>query len=124
VSGHSAGGHLTASMMSLGAFKGGLAISGLYDLESIRFNYLNVKLVSTPPRHAATARYCILLSKPGPLVISYGTAGPNCAGNRWITPRLVSGARCRPPAADRRANHFTIRAQSTETQFLRLRNAF
>jgi acetyl esterase/lipase len=31
VAGHSAGGHLTATAMSLGAVKGGLAISGLYD---------------------------------------------------------------------------------------------
>ena len=44
VAGHSAGGHLTAIAMSLGAVKGGLAISGLYDLEPIRLNYLNVKL--------------------------------------------------------------------------------
>src|SRR2546423_12688741 len=33
VAGHSAGGHLTATAMSLGAVRGGLAISGLYDLE-------------------------------------------------------------------------------------------
>ena len=44
VAGHSAGGHLTATAMSLGAVEGGLAISGLYDLEPIRLNYLNVKL--------------------------------------------------------------------------------
>src|SRR5262245_12955792 len=44
VSGHSAGGHLTAAMMNLPAVKGGLAISGLYDLEPIRLNYLNDKL--------------------------------------------------------------------------------
>jgi arylformamidase len=40
VCGHSAGGHLTAIATSLGAVKGGLAISGLYDLEPIRLNYL------------------------------------------------------------------------------------
>jgi arylformamidase len=44
VSGHSAGGHLTASTMTLPAVRGGLAISGLYDLEPIRLNYLNEKL--------------------------------------------------------------------------------
>jgi hypothetical protein len=42
--GHSAGGHLTASTMSLPAVRGGLAISGIYDLEPIRLNYLNDKL--------------------------------------------------------------------------------
>ena len=52
VSGHSAGGHLTASMMSedwpardpslpADLIKGGCAISGLYDLEPIRLTFLN-----------------------------------------------------------------------------------
>jgi arylformamidase len=35
---------LTASTMSLPAVRGGLAISGIYDLEPIRLNYLNDKL--------------------------------------------------------------------------------
>ena len=44
VAGHSAGGQLTAMTMTLRAVRGGLAISGLYDLEPIRLNYLNEKL--------------------------------------------------------------------------------
>ena len=44
VSGWSAGGHLTAMMMDEPAVKGGLAISGIFDLEPIRLNYLNAKL--------------------------------------------------------------------------------
>lgn len=44
VSGHSAGGHLTAMMMPLPVVRGGLAISGIFDLEPIRLNYLNAKL--------------------------------------------------------------------------------
>ena len=44
ISGHSAGGHLTASTMTLPEVRGGLAISGIYDLEPIRLNYLNEKL--------------------------------------------------------------------------------
>jgi len=44
VSGHSAGGHLTAMAMTVGGVAGGVAISGLYDLEPIRLNYLNDKL--------------------------------------------------------------------------------
>ena len=43
-SGWSAGGHLTAMVMDEPAVKGGLAISGIYDLEPIRLNYLNDKL--------------------------------------------------------------------------------
>jgi arylformamidase len=44
VSGHSAGGHLTAMAMADARLAGGVAISGIYDLEPIRLNYLNDKL--------------------------------------------------------------------------------
>jgi arylformamidase len=44
VSGWSAGGHLTAMAMSHAAVKGGLAISGIYDLEPMRLSYINDKL--------------------------------------------------------------------------------
>jgi acetyl esterase/lipase len=44
VAGHSAGGHLTAIAMENPFVAGGLAISGLYDLEPIRLNWLNDKL--------------------------------------------------------------------------------
>src|SRR6266850_2233727 len=44
VAGHSAGGHLTAMTMPLAEVRGGIAISGIYDLEPIRLNYLNEKL--------------------------------------------------------------------------------
>jgi arylformamidase len=44
VSGWSAGGHLTAMAMSHPAVKGGLAISGIYDLEPMRLSYINEKL--------------------------------------------------------------------------------
>ena len=43
-SGWSAGGHLTALSLQEPAVKGGLAISGIYDLEPIRLSYLNDKL--------------------------------------------------------------------------------
>src|ERR1700739_3194027 len=44
VSGWSAGGHLTAMALSHPKVKGGIGISGIYDLEPIRHSYLNVKL--------------------------------------------------------------------------------
>ncbi len=44
VSGWSAGGHLTAMTLNEPTVKGGLAISGIYDLEPIRLCYLNDKL--------------------------------------------------------------------------------
>jgi arylformamidase len=43
-SGWSAGGHLTAMAMENPRIKGGVAISGIYDLEPIRHSYLNIKL--------------------------------------------------------------------------------
>ena len=43
-SGWSAGGHLTAMAMINPHIKGGVAISGIYDLEPIRHSYLNIKL--------------------------------------------------------------------------------
>jgi len=44
VGGWSAGGHLTAIVSSHPAFRGGLPISGIFDLEPIALNYLNEKL--------------------------------------------------------------------------------
>jgi arylformamidase len=44
VSGWSAGGHLTAMAISHPKVRGGVAISGIYDLEPIRHSYLNDKL--------------------------------------------------------------------------------
>ncbi|MGZ5873375.1 MAG: alpha/beta hydrolase [Bradyrhizobium sp.] len=43
-SGWSAGGHLTAMALSSPRIRGGVAISGIYDLEPIRRSYLNEKL--------------------------------------------------------------------------------
>jgi len=74
LSGHSAGGHLTATMMSLGAVKGGLAISGLYDLEPIRLNYLNVKLGLDAAEARRNSPILQLPPMAGPLVVAYGTA--------------------------------------------------
>jgi acetyl esterase/lipase len=73
VAGHSAGGHLTAMTMTLGAVKGALAISGIYDLEPIRLNYLNEKLALDA---AEAERNSPLLHMPpmaGPIVVAYGT---------------------------------------------------
>ncbi len=74
VSGHSAGGHLTASTMTLPAVKGGLAISGLYDLEPIRLNYLNEKLGLDEAEAERNSPLLHLPPMAGPLVAAYGTA--------------------------------------------------
>jgi len=73
VAGHSAGGHLTAMTTTLDAVKGAVAISGIYDLEPIRLNYLNEKLALDA---AEARRNSPLLHMPpvlGPLVVAYGT---------------------------------------------------
>jgi arylformamidase len=75
LSGHSAGGHLTAMLLATDwpdfdglpgdTIKGGLAISGLYDLEAIRLCYLNEVL----GLDAATA------ARLSPLGMAPGSAG-------------------------------------------------
>jgi arylformamidase len=74
VCGWSAGGHLTAMAMSNPNVRGGVAISGIYDLEPIRHSYLNVKLGldelmsrrNSPMAHAAGP------TKPLALVVGGG----------------------------------------------------
>jgi arylformamidase len=73
VSGWSAGGHLTAMTMPLRVVRGGLAISGIFDLEPIRLSYLNEKLGLD---RAESERNSPLLHMPpmaGELTIAYGT---------------------------------------------------
>jgi arylformamidase len=73
VSGHSAGGHLTAMTMTLRAVRGGLAISGIYDLEPIRLNYLNEKLGLDPQEAERNSPLVHLPAMAGELVVAYGT---------------------------------------------------
>jgi len=111
VAGHSAGGHLTAMTMALPEVRGGIAISGIYDLEPIRLNYLNEKLAldtaeaerNSPVRHLpATAEE---------LAVAYGTrelpelCRQSIEYARAWTGRGSSGT---PAAGGRRADHFTI----------------
>jgi arylformamidase len=73
VSGWSAGGHLTAMAMTHPSVKGGLAISGIYDLEPIRLSYLNEKLKLDEAEARRNSPLLHLPKKSAPLVISYGT---------------------------------------------------
>jgi acetyl esterase/lipase len=72
VSGHSAGGHLTAMAMSDPRVAGGLAISGIYDLEPIRLNYLNEKLGLDPAESARNSPLLHLPSRAAPLIVTVG----------------------------------------------------
>lgn len=73
VAGHSAGGHLTAMAMPLRGVRGGLAISGIYDLEPIRLNYLNEKLGLDPAEAERNSPLLHIPPMAGELVVAYGT---------------------------------------------------
>jgi acetyl esterase/lipase len=74
VAGWSAGGHLTALALDEPGVKGGLAISGIYDLEPMRWCYINDKLKLDA---AAAARLSPLHHLPAtsvPLMLTCGGA--------------------------------------------------
>jgi acetyl esterase/lipase len=72
IGGHSAGGHLTAMALSVPGVLGGLAISGLFDLEPIRLSYLNdaVRMDEAEARRNSPIHH--LPSKAAPLVVAVG----------------------------------------------------
>ena len=72
ISGHSAGGHLTAMGMSDQRVAGGIAISGLFDLEPIRLNYLNQKLGLDEEEMLRNSPMNNIPSEPSPLVVTVG----------------------------------------------------
>jgi arylformamidase len=73
VSGHSAGGHLTAMTMPLPEVCGGIAISGIYELEPIRLNYLNEKLGLDAAEAERNSPVRDMPANAGELVVAYGT---------------------------------------------------
>ena len=72
VSGHSAGGHLTAMAMTDPRVAGGLAISGIYDLEPIRLNYLNEKLCLDTAEAQRNSPLAHLPAHAAPLIVTVG----------------------------------------------------
>jgi arylformamidase len=72
VAGHSAGGHLTAVVMDDQRLAGGLAISGIYELEPIRLNYLNDKLRLDDTEAERNSPIKQLPSRAAPLVVTVG----------------------------------------------------
>jgi arylformamidase len=71
VSGHSAGGHLTAMAMELPGVTAALAISGLYDLEPIRLSYLN-EAVRLSPEDARRNSPILRAPRPVPAIVTVG----------------------------------------------------
>src|SRR5438552_2720600 len=82
VSGHSAGGHLVAMLMATDwprfaglpadAIKGGVGISGLYDLEPIRLSYLNETLKLSPETARRHSPVHLVPSTRAPLLLPLG----------------------------------------------------
>lgn len=83
VAGHSAGGHITAMMFATdwpewgipsSSIKGGFAISGLYDLEPIRLNYMNPTLGFTEQTVADFSPVHLTPTVNAPIVFAVGGA--------------------------------------------------
>jgi arylformamidase len=74
VGGWSAGGHLTAAVASNPAFRGGLPISGIFDLEPIALNYLNEKLALSAAEIANLSPLRHLSDCAAPLRLAVGGA--------------------------------------------------
>ena len=72
VGGWSAGGHLTAIVADHPACRGGIPISGIFDLEPIALNYLNEKLALDPTEVAALSPLRVLPDHMPPLRIFVG----------------------------------------------------
>jgi arylformamidase len=82
VSGWSAGGHLAAMLMSEPLVAGGLAISGLFDLEPIRLCYLNDKLGLDANQARRNSPLHNLPRRAANLIIAYGSEElPSCNAN-------------------------------------------
>ena len=73
IGGHSAGGHLTAMAMSDRRVAGGLSISGIFDLEPIRLNYLNEKLHLDVAESARNSPLQHIPAVARPLIVTVGS---------------------------------------------------
>jgi arylformamidase len=74
VGGCSAGGHLAAMLMDEPLVAGGLAISGLFDLEPIRLCYLNEKLGLDAEQARRNSPLLNVPARAAKLIIAYGAA--------------------------------------------------
>jgi arylformamidase len=72
VGGWSAGGHLTAIVANHPAYRGGIPISGIFDLEPIALNYLNEKLQLDASEVATLSPLRILPQRMPPLRLFVG----------------------------------------------------
>lgn len=74
VSGWSAGGHLTATTLGMAEVDAGLSISGIFDVEPCRLNYLNDKLGLDADEAKRTSPIHDISGTQKPVTLMYGTA--------------------------------------------------
>lgn len=72
VGGWSAGGHLTAMMLGHPQVRGGLAISGIFDLEPIALSYLNEPLSLSEDQIAELSPILLIDSSLAPIRVVFG----------------------------------------------------
>ncbi len=116
VSGWSAGAHLTAMCAGEPAVRGGLAISGIYDLEPVRLCYLNDKLGLSADDVEGLSPLRQLPIAPTPLMLAYGGAElPELQRQSadYAEAREAAGLPGRSLHIDG-CNHFTILEQLAE----------
>lgn len=107
VSGWSAGGHLSAMCLDEPGIIGGVAISGIYDLEPIRRSYLNAKLRLTDEEERGLSPLYLPVSKR-PLTIVYGTAELPELQRQSVQFSQARKGLARDLCALQGHNHFTI----------------
>ena len=104
VSGWSAGGHLTAMAMDHPAVNGGLAISGIYDLEPMRLSYINDKLRLDEAEAKRNSPMFLRYSRK-PLFVAYGADElPELCRQSEDYAQALGGKAAAVP----RRNHFTV----------------
>jgi acetyl esterase/lipase len=74
MAGHSSGGHLTAQNIGRDGLRGGIAISGVFDLEPMRFTKYNDKLRLTAESARANSPTFNPPKRSAPLLAAYGGA--------------------------------------------------
>jgi arylformamidase len=118
LAGHSAGGHLVAMLMATdwaaagheevaAALRGGLAVSGLYELEPLRHTSINVEARLDA---AAAARLSPALLRPtvdAPLTLAVG-AYESAEFHRQSAALASAWPNCVAPDSVPSANHFTV----------------
>jgi len=133
IAGHSAGGHVAAMMYAtdwdqwdvpVDAIAGGMAISGLYDLEPIRLNYMNPTLGFTEQTVADYSPVHLAPTLSAPIVFAVGGAETSefQRHNKMLFgPWSAAGLACEEIVVPD-LNHFTILEDfSTEGRMLNAR---